>query len=211
MSDIRIAGYRTTFRAMFEAELEATPRVNEVEIPLIQRDYAQGREDLRTSAIRTRFLDALHAALTKDEPVGLDFIYGEVRNGTFEPLDGQQRLTTLFLLHWYVGSRSGAYKAEERWHNFTYATRPSARRFCERIVRNPLPGDLTGPPSEWITDQSWYLHLWRFDPTIQAMLVMLDAIATRFSGEDPALLWARLTDGADELLPELVWLSWIRT
>ena len=31
-----------------------TPTVAQVEIPLIQRDYAQGREDLRTSAIRDR-------------------------------------------------------------------------------------------------------------------------------------------------------------
>ena len=53
-----------------------------------------------------------------------------------------------------------------------------------------------GPPSKWITDQSWYLHLWRFDPTIHAMLVTLDAIAERFGSEDIEELWARLTDDA---------------
>ncbi len=196
MSDNGIAGYRTTFHAMFGAQDEGTPRVDEVEIPLIQRDYAQGREDARTSAIRGTFLDALHTALTKNAPVGLDFIYGEVRDGTFEPLDGQQRLTTLFLLHWYLASRCGALDGAQPWRKFTYATRPSARLFCERIVKNPPPASVAGPPSAWITDQSWYLHLWRFDPTIRAMLVTLDAIAERFSDEDAVKLWGRLTDEA---------------
>src|SRR4051812_41008866 len=132
MSTNDIAGYRTTFHAMFGAQVQGAPRVDQVEIPLIQRDYAQGREDPRTSAIRSRFLDALHTALTEDAPVGLDFIYGEVHDGTFEPLDGQQRLTTLFLLHWYLASRSGVLHERQAWWKFTYATRPSARRFCER-------------------------------------------------------------------------------
>src|ERR1700722_19715328 len=108
MSDSGISGYPTTFHAMFGARVDGGPRVDQIEIPLIQRDYAQGREDRRASAIRSRFLDALHTALTEGAPVGLDFIYGEVRDGTFEPLDGQQRLTTLFLLHWYLASRCGA-------------------------------------------------------------------------------------------------------
>ena len=194
MTDSSVTGYRTTFIGMFDAQDADTPRIHQVQIPLIQRDYAQGRQDPRTRAIRARFLDALHSALTEDAPVGLDFIYGEVGDGTFEPLDGQQRLTTLFLLHWYVASRCGALDDEQPWRRFTYATRPSARLFCERIIENPPLADLGGPPSRWITDQSWYLHLWRFDPTIRAMLVTLDAIAERFAHEDAAHLWSRLTD-----------------
>jgi hypothetical protein len=205
MSDRRLEGHRTTFHGMF-GELDGAPRIDRVEIPLIQRDYAQGREDARTSAIRDRFLDALHEALTGAAPVGLDFIYGDVRDGTFEPLDGQQRLTTLFLLHWYVASRCGALDETQPWSSFRYATRPSARLFCERIVKHQPPSDLAGPPSEWITDQSWYLHLWRYDPTIRAMLVTLDALAQRVSAENAEELWRRLTDEADpaiwfQLLP----------
>ena len=196
MSDSGMTGYRTTFHGMFGEQAEGIPRVDQVAIPLIQRDYAQGRKDARTDAIRGTFLDALHYALTEDSPVGLDFIYGEVRDGKFEPLDGQQRLTTLFLVHWYLAFRRDALSEAQPWVKFTYATRPSARLFCQRIVRYPPPSDLTGPPSEWITDQSWYLHLWRFDPTIRAMLVTLDAIAERFSDEDAKELWARLTDDA---------------
>jgi Protein of unknown function DUF262 len=190
-----MTGYRTTFTDMFAEKGKDIPHVHRIAIPLIQRDYAQGRQDVKTNAIRGTFLDAMHAALTTDTTVGLDFIYGEVaEDGTFEPLDGQQRLTTLFLLHWYVAVRRGDLSKAKPWTRFTYATRPSARLFCERIVRYPPPSDLTTAPSEWITDQSWHLHLWRFDPTIRAMLVTLDAIADRFAAEDMDDLWSRLTN-----------------
>ncbi len=49
-------------------------------------------------------------------------------------------------------------------------------------------------PSGWITDQPWYLHVWGHDPTIQSMLVMLDAIHRRFRFEDLEAAWTRLTD-----------------
>jgi len=138
--------------------------------------------------------------------MGLDFVYGEVNDGTFEPLDGQQRLTTLFLLHWYLAFRSGRPGDPQVRVRFTYATRPSARRFCERIVGNPPPAEFSGPPSQWVKDQRWYLHIWRFDPTIEAMLVMLDAIADRFGNDDVDAAWERLTDEANpavsfQLLP----------
>ncbi len=194
MSDSTMTGFRTTFHGMFGERADGTPRVDRVEIPLIQRDYAQGRTDPRATVIRHNFLDALHDALSNGAPVGLDFVYGDVRGRRFEPLDGQQRLTTLFLLHWYVAARRGALDASEAWTRFTYATRPSARLFCERIVRNPPPPDLDQAPSTWITDQNWYLHLWRFDPTIHAMLVTVDAIAERFKKEDADRLWRQLVD-----------------
>jgi hypothetical protein len=181
---------------MFGQDGGERPEVVCVEIPLIQRDYAQGRADPRVQDIRGAFLEALHDALTGGPPLGLDFVYGEVRDGTFEPLDGQQRLTTLFLLHWYLGCRTGHLDEPGAWTRFTYATRPSARLFCERIVANPPPRELACPPSRWITDQQWYLHVWRFDPTIEAMLVMLDAIADRFRNDDLDAVWVRLNDEA---------------
>ena len=42
--------------------------VGRVEIPIIQRDYAQGRP--QASDIRNRFLAALREALTADNPMG---------------------------------------------------------------------------------------------------------------------------------------------
>ena len=85
---------------------------NKVEIPIIQRDYAQGRTDSKTNKIRKDFLDALfdfisHKQTDKQAQIELDFIYGfsEIESDnktTFVPIDGQQRLTTLWLLYWIV-------------------------------------------------------------------------------------------------------------
>src|SRR5437773_11386083 len=79
-----------------------------IRIPMIQRDYAQGRP--AEGEVRTEFLGALEGALRRPAddpslPLNLDFIYGSVegqQETRFYPLDGQQRLTTLFLLHWYL-------------------------------------------------------------------------------------------------------------
>lgn len=191
-------GYPTSYTGMFEASADdEPPTITRVEIPLIQRDYAQGRRSAKVNEIRDTFVEALHDALTTGRQIGLDFVYGELKGEkgeTFEPLDGQQRLTTLFLLHWYLAYRTGRLDGVPSWGAFTYATRPSARLFCERIIENPPPTDYDGVPSTWIKDQPWYLHLWRFDPTIEAMLVTLDTINARFRHDDLDPAWSRLTD-----------------
>lgn len=66
----------------------------EVKIPILQRDYAQGREN--NISICENFLKALKESVLQDKIINLYFIYGNLDNGTFLPLDGQQRLTTLF-------------------------------------------------------------------------------------------------------------------
>lgn len=77
-----------------------------IEIPIIQRDYAQGR--IGKEHLRERFLGEMIAALQgKRSPMTLDFVYGTVENEALWPLDGQQRLTTLWLLHWYIAVRTG--------------------------------------------------------------------------------------------------------
>ena len=75
---------------------------NKIEIPIIQRDYAQGRNDDKTKIIRNGFLSSLIDTLENKKTLELDFVYGNVNEEVLQPLDGQQRLTTLFLLHWYL-------------------------------------------------------------------------------------------------------------
>lgn len=169
-------GYKTSYIGMFEAGGDGRPPVTAVEIPIIQRDFAQGRTDPDTSAIRRQFLNALLSAASSGDSLGLDFVYGELNpHGVFRPLDGQQRLTTLFLLHWYAASVTGNLATDAKWLRLTYATRPTAQHFSEALGGHPLPSaDLD--PSEWIQDQPWYLYPWRSDPTVQSMLVMLHEI-----------------------------------
>ena len=63
-------------------------------IPRLQRDYVQGD---KKSAIISPFLDAL-----LEKECDLNYIYGYEEDGCFVPVDGQQRLTTLWLLYLYL-------------------------------------------------------------------------------------------------------------
>ncbi|WP_028637078.1 DUF262 domain-containing protein [Nocardioides sp. URHA0032] len=191
-------GFATTYSGIFDSARDERPAVHSIEIPIIQRDYAQGREDSDTITIRREFLDVLIRALTTADSVGLDFIYGEVADGVLKPLDGQQRLTTMFLLHWYVASRAGTLDASAPWSEFRYATRLSAEYFCRELVSHTWPAN-DADPVDWITDQAWYLFPWRTDPTIQSMLVMIGAIHDRLSSGDHDFdaLWERLTSPDD--------------
>lgn len=184
--------YVTSYNGLFARRTPDAPVVERIEIPIIQRDYAQGRESDSVARIRANFLDALHGALTTGTSISLDFVYGDVVSGTLRPLDGQQRLTTLFLLHWYLAWRADRLEQEQGWKRFEYATRPSARRFCACLVESKPPSD--AKLRAWFEDQHWFLHTWQHDPSIQSMLVMLEAIHMRFADVDCGAAWERLVD-----------------
>lgn len=167
-----------------------------IEIPIIQRDYAQGRSV--AADVRMAFLDALRNALRPGAPaLDLDFVYGSVTTDGarhLSVLDGQQRLTTLFLLHWYLAVRDGQLADfRQRWatpdplrSRFSYATRPSATEFFQALVSNDPHGPFADGallPSELIADSKWFFDAWRRDPTVSSCLVMLDAIHQAFCAE----------------------------
>lgn len=148
-----------------------------IEIPIIQRDYAQGR--LGKEELRKTFLKDLKQALDSCKPLKLDFVYGAVESGKLNPLDGQQRLTTLWLLHWYLAYMAGAMNKDVKrvLAKFTYETRISSREFCRCLAdfdKLPPPGaDVVGH----IQNQTWFRSAWKDDPTIQSMLRMLGGTA----------------------------------
>ena len=149
-----------------------------IEIPIIQRDYAQGR--IGKEYLRKTFLESLKSVLNNvdnKKKLKLDFVYGTSENGKMYPLDGQQRLTTLWLLHWYIALRSGddLQKICKILSNFTYETRITSREFCKQLcnVENWKNYKWSGNISEYIKDQSWFSSAWLQDPTISSMLNML--------------------------------------
>lgn len=182
-----------------EQDTSKTYKFAGIQIPMIQRDYAQGRED--EVEIRNRFLKSIFNALTKDENLELDFVYGSIKEldkkTHFIPLDGQQRITTLFLLHWYIGNRELKDKELEELLNilkgFTYATRNSARDFCEKLTvglkvegveeLKTISLNFKVAPSKEITNSAWFYGRFEKDPTVKAMLIMLDAIHSYYEQE----------------------------
>ena len=161
---------------------------HKVRIPKLQRDYAQGREnDPKIAQIRQSLVDELYYAVTDNKPLVLNFIYGSVNDSNdssiFEPVDGQQRLTTLFLLHWYVFGRSGNQEGMEKLKDFSYETRHSSERFCKNICECVIDFSQDSV-AEQIKECYWFTGALMSDPTIQSMLVMIDEIHMRFGDID---------------------------
>ncbi len=197
-----ISGKRLTFFQLIQEY--------HIQIPIIQRDYAQGR--ITAHEIRDSFLDALLAYLEENKKHrDLDFVYGNQSNEAiddetkFIPLDGQQRLTTLFLLHWYLAIKDGtaainelrkhlvfSRQGESQKSKFSYETRTSSREFCDSLLLADVDLQKLLKPDEGknnslsktIKDSSWYFLSWETDPTIQSMLIMLDDIHAKFENTD---------------------------
>ena len=166
-----------------------TVQLKKIVIPIIQRDYAQGRLDPEVNRVRKRFLEALYRAVT-EQPIVLDFVYGDIdTDGVMTPLDGQQRLTTLFLLHWYAAKKDTVSPEECKClKNFSYETRYSARYFCTELV--DFTPSFDTKISDEIINQAWFPLDWKKDPTINSMLVMIDAINDMFGNVEG--LWEKL-------------------
>jgi hypothetical protein len=172
-----------------------------IDIPIIQRDYAQGRQNEEQR--RNLFLQKLFDHLSKTEPLHLDFIYGRTKNErhddklVFSPIDGQQRLTTLYLLHWYIGLKEKIKENQRdsflKLQNFIYDTRLSSRDFCKLLIKKEitLPCNKEQSIEFVITSSYWFRDSWKNDPTIKAMLIMLQAIHTLFFHTDG--IWSKLT------------------
>ena len=166
-------------------------------IPKIQRDYAQGRVDVQGAGfyreIRDNFLASLYDALVGNSERVLDYIYGSNdETSYFYPIDGQQRLTTLFLLYWYIGMKEhrldDAVKAELK--KFSYEIRDTTAEFCSAIFELDLDIVNTDKLSDAIRQSNRYHSAFERDPSAASMLYMLDELHKKFRSEPP--LWDRL-------------------
>ena len=177
-----------------------------VEIPIIQRDYAQGRTDSKTNKIRKDFLDVLfefiqHKDKNQKAEIELDFIYGfneedEKQPSEFVPIDGQQRLTTLWLLYWFVTAKENIAEKDKMFlSNFVYETRHSTTQFCKELIKF-TPDFTNSSISSEIKNQPWYFETWDYDPSIQAMLVVLDDIENRYAEIRLSNIWQNISNNS---------------
>lgn len=199
-----------------------------IEIPLIQRDYVQGRvhetaellerkDDLAKILLkkytderekRDKFVERLVRALLNpnEYAMQLTFLYGtkEVTSGvqshqteSFIPLDGQQRLTTLFLLSWTLlhkltpcdrdtlKENVSFSRFEKGLHSLSYKTRPSSRDFCANLFKEPLVSVEHSDIQDLIKKQTWFRDDWAKDPTVSAILQMLVQFDVELSKYQP--------------------------
>lgn len=169
-----------------------------VYIPKIQRAYAQGRES--ETDVRKDFLDALFDILVSKEEksIELSFLFGSKQvmakksGDGFELLDGQQRTTTLFLLYWYMSMKEKN-ELPDFLSNFTYETRDTSIQFLKKITSKVFRVDLDkSVPSRAIKENKWFTDDFYCDPTVCAMLNMLDSIDAKYKTLDCSGLYERL-------------------
>lgn len=160
-----------------------------VYIPEIQRDYAQGRDN--AANVRNKLLDDIYNVLqNKRKQHVLNYIYGVPKNdGRIVLIDGQQRITTLFLLKWYLAVKSDADIGFLT--KLKYATRDSSGEFCEFLVKHGKCIKTDEVPSALIENHTKFKKRWLNDPTIANMLNMLDAIDNR-TNDNPKDLYENI-------------------
>ncbi|MEG0793263.1 MAG: DUF262 domain-containing protein [Lachnospiraceae bacterium] len=188
-----------------------------VVVPMLQRDYAYGRIDEIEK--RENFLGNLKEYFDDSVPHELDFIYGSVdKDKKLKLLDGQQRITTLFLLHWYLSlikddtdtHHFAEFKSMMSLTNgdsrFAYKTRFSSTDFCNALVALNFKSvdyiekyvqSIENPDvilSSVIKKEKWFPPHWNYDPTIISMLNMLDSIKEFFKPEECKVYYQKLVN-----------------
>lgn len=136
-------------------------------IPEIQRDYVWGNNEL----VIKRFINNIK---NMNDELDIGFFYSYKIYGNCNALvDGQQRITTLILLSWYVGVDNEILK------NFKFKVRENSNNFLEELLNQKSEKIFeidVEKFSDKIKNSIWYKRIWDNDPTVKSILNALDII-----------------------------------
>ncbi len=154
-----------------------------VVIPGIQRHYVQGANNPKAESVRKQFIKEIFTAIEeKQNEFNLHFIYGPINTDgedSFVPVDGQQRLTTLWLIARYAVEKAEPSDRKDLLRllsRFTYEDRINAKRFCQALTCEDSRWDITQDPNPEILCQDWFVDYWKEDETVASMMRMLSTI-----------------------------------
>ena len=197
-----ITGETYTLSELFSGE-------RKIIIPDLQRDYCWG-DEIHTEEKKelvSGFVGNLQGLYnqfeneTKKENLSLGLIYGyEVPENHIQLCDGQQRITTLFLLLGMLNRRSGnnafrarlisdsEYREGDKDPYLQYAIRESSLYFlhdlvCHFFIVNKEDKDSASDISG-IENCSWFFNEYKYDPSIQSMLKALNKIDACIKDKD---------------------------
>lgn len=153
---------------------------DQIVIPSLQRDYVQGNRRDKISP----FIDYLLEGFEGKDGIDLNYMYGTILkndDGTisFVPIDGQQRMTTLWLLRLYLTARANVQQPgthRPMVQRLEYRTREYAQEFC-RALSEHVDAIVTSKLK--LVDfarQPWFIEAWRHDVTVQGCMVTLQII-----------------------------------
>lgn len=154
-----------------------------VVIPGIQRHYVQGANNPKAESVRKLFIKEIFTAIEeKQNEFNLHFIYGPINTDgedSFVPVDGQQRLTTLWLIARYAAEKAEPSDRKDLLSllsRFTYEDRINAKRFCQALTCENSRWDITQDPNPDILCLDWFVDYWKEDETVASMIRMLSTI-----------------------------------
>ncbi len=167
-------------------------------IPDLQRDYCWGDKthtDQRIELV-SGFLHSLMEQFMSSEnsKLNLGLIYGyEIPQNHIQLCDGQQRLTTLYLLIGMLHKKTDAFRHylisdfkcenDDREPYLQYAIRESALYFLSDLVCHFFI-DNKELRVEKIKEADWYFHDYDLDPSIQSMLNALSIMEDILNEKD---------------------------
>lgn len=173
-------------------------------IPDLQRDYCWGDEVHTEQKIElvSGFIGSLinqYEDNGKNEQLNLGLIYAyEMPQNHIQLCDGQQRLTTLFLLIGMLHKKTGAfrrqlisdyeYDLDDKEPYLHYAIRESSLYFLRDLVSYFFIDNQTVKVED-IKKTDWYFLDYDLDPSIQSMLKALVKIEKTLEGKDEE--WAK--------------------
>lgn len=145
-------------------------------IPEYQRGYAQGRDNERDMYVLDMFVKEISEMISsdssEDHTLHLDYVYGDIeeRNGIsfFYPVDGQQRLTTLFLFYVWCYQSVKHEEEKEFLRKLKYDIQPTSNKLISCLIRDGFKEPDSGLPAwkQWVDLYSEIIK----DPTSVALL-----------------------------------------
>lgn len=171
--------------------------LKKIVIPSLQRDYVQGNQHDKIEP----FIEYLLDGLNSDKGIDLNYIYGieDDKKETFSPIDGQQRLTTLWLLRMYLISRANIINLTDKKvldQKLVYQTREYAHDFCMEMAEHINELFTTQCKLVKIEEQNWFIDAWRHDTTVRGCISTLETIDRKFGSNDAV----KMLEGFDEKL-----------
>ena len=165
---------------------------DKIVIPDLQRDYCWGNAD---NELVSKFLDTIFSLDKAEEwPMGLIYGYTDLLSPEHIQLcDGQQRLTTLFLVVGVINRMLPGnqykhllisdfeYEQDDQEPYLQYAIRESSLYFLSDLTCHYflVPGEINSV--ERIPEQPWYLGIYKKDPTVKSILNAVKLIEERLS------------------------------
>lgn len=177
-----ISGHAYPLTSIFRGDNE------KVVIPDLQRDYCWGNPE---NNLVNSFMDTL-IGLDKKSPLTMGIIYGytDSLTGHIQICDGQQRLTTLFLIIGVLNRllpgnqfqriliSDFEYYNDDQEPYLQYAIRESSLYFLSDLTCNYF----LGKTGDDITVQPWFLNSYKLDPTINSILNAIKTIKDKLDG-----------------------------